>query len=259
MKFRFLLTLLITYAMVLSIAFSAYADTSSLHHDLTLETVEEIERANFKPVLDQREDVGAHWFDDAVFIGDSVSVYLSKFGGGEDALGNATFLVAGSYSATNALRPVSGKSLHPPFQGTKMRSEDAIALSGAAKVYIMLGMNDIGMGLDRAIETYITFVRSILEKAPGVQIYVQSVTPRVKGSTSSGKSLNNANISLFNEQMKAICQENGWYYVDVASILMDEEGYLRAEYCGDNPTMGIHIRPSVVPLWVEYLRTHTPQ
>ena len=259
MKIRYLLNFLIIGVLVLTMTFCAYADTSSVHHDLTMETVEEIKKANFKAVLEQGEDVEAHWFDDAAFVGDSVSVYLSKYGGGEDALGNATFLVAGSYSATNALRPVSGKSLHPSFQGTKMLTEDAIALSGATKVYIMLGMNDIGIGLDHAIEPYITFVHAILEKSPGVQIYVQSVTPMVKGSTSSGKNLNNANISLFNEQMKVICQENGWYYVDVASILMDEEGYLKAEYCSDNPTMGIHIKPGVVPLWVEYLRTHTPQ
>jgi len=259
MKCNRVFSLLLALLLMLIMAVPSYADTQSVHHDQPYDAIQAEAKKNFQAELPKGEDVGAHWFDDAAFVGDSVSIYLSQYGKGEEALGDATFLVAGSYSTANAMAPVSGKSLHPAYQGTKMKTEDAIALSGANKVYIMLGMNDIGMGLDKAVERYVAFIRTILEKSPNAQIYLQSVTPMVKGSTISGKSLNNANICEYNERMKNICQENGWYYLDVASVLRDEEGYLKSEYCNDNPTMGIHIYPGAIPLWVEYLRTHTPQ
>ena len=259
MKLRYGISLLVATALILSSPVCTAAATRAEQLNIVPLSTASQAKENFQSVLSKSEDVGAHWFDDAVFIGDSISVYLSLKGGGEDGLGNATFLVVGCYSTANALAPVSNQSIHPPYQGVKMKTEDAIALCGAKKVYIMLGMNDIGMGLNRAIERYVKFIRLILEKTPDAQIFVQSVTPMVKGSTSSGKLLNNTNISIFNEQMKSLCRENGWYYVDVASILKDEEGYLRPEYCNDNPTMGIHLYPKVVPLWVEYLRTHTPK
>ena len=197
------------------------------------------------------------WFDDAAIVGDSVSYYL-RFYLGEKGLGNATILQAGSLSSTNALWDVSDASVHPSYLGQKMKVEDAIVLCGAKKVYIMLGSNDIGLGLDKAVNTYVTFLESILRQAPDVQIYIQSVTPMTNGSTRADSILNNTSISQYNARMKEICQERGWYFLDVASVVTGPDGYLIQSYCSDHPTMGMHLTPDAVGLWVDYLRTHVP-
>ncbi len=82
------------------------------------------------------ERVDTSYFDDVVFIGDSVSLKLQYYvrdqrKSDENFLGKAQFLTAGSFSYINALKAVSEASVHPSYQGTKMLLEDSIAASGA--------------------------------------------------------------------------------------------------------------------------------
>lgn len=197
------------------------------------------------------------WFDDAAFIGDSVSVMLKTYCL-TGALGKAQFFAVGSYSTVNALRPVSDGGPHPAYRGETMTCEDCIQKSGAKKVFIMLGMNDLSYGIDSTITRYQTLVDQILEKSPDVEIFVQSMTPMTSTSTLMGNALNNANIKLYNQRLLQLCEENGWYFVDVASVMYDDNGEnLRAEYCCDPEDMGVHFAPQGCARWVDYLLTHT--
>ena len=60
--------------------------------------------------------------------------------------------------------------------------------------------------MERATKDYLTILNQIIEKNPGVQIVVQSVTPMADSSTSYSEKLNNEQINAFNETMKAYCQ-----------------------------------------------------
>lgn len=199
------------------------------------------------------------YFDDAVFVGDSISLKLNFYEAANDVLGKAKFLTAGSLSATNALWEVSDKSVHPRYNGKKMKIEDAVALMGAKKVYIMLGMNDINfVGADKSIENFVTLCKRIKKKSPGVTFYVQSVTPRVAfTSTTTVKSLTNAKINDYNVKLSARCQKEGWYFLNVASVMFDSKGNLKREYCGDPQSMGMHFSNEGCKAWVDYLYTHT--
>ena len=90
------------------------------------------------------------YFDDAIFIGDSVSLKLNLYvtksrQSNSTLLGKAQFLTAGSMGSGNALQEVSDDSIHPLYNGEKMSLADAVAASGAKKVYSMLGMNDLAV------------------------------------------------------------------------------------------------------------------
>lgn len=199
------------------------------------------------------------YFDDAVFVGDSISLKLNFYEAANDVLGKAKFLTAGSLSATNALWEVSDKSVHPRYNGKKMKIEDAIALMGAKKVYIMLGMNDINLvGTDQSIENFVKLCNRIKKKSPGVKFYVQSVTPRVAyTSTTTVRSLTNAKITDYNRKLSARCQKEGWYFLNVASVMFDGNGNLKKAYCGDPQGMGMHFTNEGCKAWVDYLYTHT--
>ena len=203
------------------------------------------------------DPVDSSWFDDTAFVGDSVSGYL-RYYAGDAGLGNAVFLQAASLSATNALWEVSSQSVHPSYMGTKMKIEDAIALSDVKNVVIMLGGNDIGYGEAYAVETYTKLLDLILEKAPEVQLYIESVLPMTAASTRADAILNNESIRQFNDDIRQLCEERGWYYLDIYSIFSDENGYMIDAFCGDNPNMGMHPTYEAVGLWVDYLRTHVP-
>ena len=140
-----------------------------------------------------------------------------------------------------------------------MLVEDCIAKSGAKKIYMMLGMNDLGVyGIDKTIENYKTLVGKILEKSPDVKIIVQSMTPMTSTSKISGKNLNNDNIKKYNGRLKELCEQEGWYFVNVASVMYDESGdYLPQDYCSDPKDMGVHFTEKGCEKWVAYLLTHS--
>ncbi len=203
--------------------------------------------------------VDKSFFNDVAFIGDSVSLKLKTYCM-SGSLGKAQFFAVGSFSLVNALTPVSANSCHPTYQGEKMLAEDCVLKSGARKVYIMLGMNDLIYGVDSTVGRYKQFVDRILKKCPDVEIYVQSMTPMMKNSSVWGNSLNNDKIREYNAKLLEKCKEYKWYYVDVFSVMWDSaSGQLRADYCSDpGPSgMGMHMTSAGCKAWVEYLLTHT--
>ena len=203
---------------------------------------------------------GNDFFNDAVFIGDSVSLGLRNYAVNErnnnrQCLGSAQFLCAGSMGFVNSRYAVGQKNaIHPKYQGKEMMIEDAVKACGAKKVFIMLGMNDFS-GYNRsvvkqkAIETF----TSIEKVNPEVKIYVQSVTPVTKNKEHGN--FTNESIDKFNKELKAICDEYGYEFVDVASVMKDGNNSMKPEYCGDNTEsgMGIHMSSKGCKAWVDYL------
>ncbi|MCI5728780.1 MAG: GDSL-type esterase/lipase family protein [Clostridia bacterium] len=204
-------------------------------------------------------DVGASFFDDAVFIGDSISLRLTMYcQANPDALGKAQFLTAGSLGSGNALWDENSQdAVFPTYNGQVVTLQDGVQKSGAKKVFIMLGMNDVGLyGVEGARDNMETLIGLILEKSPNVTIYVQSMTPML--TTHQLKSLNNPNIEAYNKLLREMCAEHGWNFVDVASVMKESDGGLIPAYCSDGGDggMGMHFTNEGAVAWVNYLRTH---
>lgn len=201
---------------------------------------------------------GEAFFDDAVFVGDSVTLGLKNYvtserNAGRSCLGKAQFLCSGSMSYTNSRAAVGAKnSIHPVYRGKEMTIEDAVKASGAKKVFIMLGMNDFygypqGTGIKNAKDT----IEKIQKVNPGIRIYVESVTPITKDKEHDG--FNNNAIDAFNLQLKVLCNEYDLVYVDIASSLKNSDNCLKDEYCGDPTGMGIHMSYPGCKAWIEFL------
>lgn len=253
---------LVALIMIICVLFSSCGgDDDKKNNKDVVESGSEVSSEVSVPVsgkLPESSRVDSSYFDDAAFVGDSISLKLSYYQASTSALGKAQFFASGSLSAANSLWDVSSQSVHPSYQGTKSRVEDCVALSGAKKLFIMLGMNDIGIyGLEGSIENYKELLGLIIEKSPGIQVFVQSMTPMAASSTSANSKLNNENIKKYNELLLQMCKENGWYFLDVASVMYDESGvYLRDSYCSDLSSMGMHFTNEGCEEWVDYLKTH---
>jgi len=192
----------------------------------------------------------AAFFNDAAFIGDSVTLALRNHCMTSGALGNATFLCVGSYSVNNAVT----NGLYLTYQGQQMTPHDALAACGAKKVFIMLGMNDIALfgdkSIDKAMENWQTMLARILEKNPGIQIYIQSATPIFTAGQKGN--LNNARMDQYNARLQAFAQENGYHYIDIASHMKDSTNGLAAQYCSDSY---VHLTVEGCKLWVSILKS----
>ncbi len=242
---------------------SAVASTTrGVKHSTTMESasVSESESESESESTSETESVklGNDFFVKTVFIGDSVSLGLRNYvtkqrNSGLDCLGEAKFLCAGSMSYTNSLRKIGEKdSIHPIYKGKEVTVEDGVKEMGAEKVFIMLGMNDFcAYPTETGINNAKTAIEKILEKSPEAVIYVQSVTPVIKDKE-YGK-FNNEEIDKFNTQLASLCEEKDWFFIDISSILKDEDNCLKKEYCSDPDNQGIHMSATACKVWVEYL------
>ncbi len=201
--------------------------------------------------------VSSSYFDDVVFIGDSVTLALKNYNSAKRTFGNAAFLAAGSFGSGNALGAVTASSTHPKYNGTKYKLEDSVPLTGKKRVYIMLGMNDLGVyGVDGSVRNLEKVCDKIIAKAPYVWIYIQSMTPKISAADNPNNKLSNKNIALYNQKLNQLCINRGWYFVNVASVMYNENGALIDGYCSDRTGMGLHFNQTGCQVWADYLYTH---
>ena len=203
----------------------------------------------------QTEPVSGEWFNDAVFVGDSITLGLSYYCDAEPGvLGSAQFFCAGSLGYASALWDIDDpEAVHPYYKGQVYLSEECAEVTNAAKVFIMLGMNDIGIyGTDGALEYAEELYKRIKARSPNAALYIQSVTPILKGFEEDD--LNNSTIREFNAKLSSFCSEHGYKYFDVYSVMADENGYLRSDYCSDPESMGIHFSDPACLKWIQTLK-----
>lgn len=201
-------------------------------------------------------EVDASWFDNAIFVGDSVTVGLSNYAD-NGCLGDADFLARECMGYHTAMFGVDHEyGIHPSYKGQKVMIEDGVQMIGKKNVFIMLGMNDISyLGVDGAVDVMKEFCTILEEKNPDIQVYIESVTPMISTKVREDY-LNNENIALYNERIKEVCNERGYVYLDIASVVSDGNGNLRDDLCSDPEGLGHHFTSEGDRLWVEYLKTH---
>lgn len=264
---------LITILLILTISVTALSACDAVKKDKATEASEVIESTVAPTQADTEAateaaavsaqtaaPVDASWFDDAVFIGDSVTVALD-YACEEDKtlLGNAKFVCAQSLGYHNALWDLDAEyAVHPTYQGETILSETAAEVTGATKVFIMLGVNDIGTyGAEDTMEQAKVLAQRILSHSPNVTLYFQTTTPMLADKESGW--LNNDKITAFNELLEAYCEEQGYYYLDVYHQVCDDSGALDPAFCGDPEVQGIHFTVDGCTIWANYLKSAVAQ
>lgn len=232
----------------------------------TTEKAEEASASEESPVTYEYTQVDDSYFNDAVFIGDSISygfeLYVTeKRANGETVLGEAQFLTSGSLSYGNSLWDVSDESVHPTYNGEKMKLEDAIAQIKPGKIFILLGTNDVALyGVEQTIANADTEISRMLEASPGAEIFIMSTTPKYSPAESDvDGALNNADIDALNVAMRQFAVEKGYNFMNIAPLFKDETGGLAADYCSDKEGMGIHFTSAAYDIWLNFLYSYGKQ
>ena len=190
--------------------------------------------------------LGAEFFNDAVFLGDSTSKKLEVYTYRCDDLGEPLFITQSSYSVRNA---VNSKGVIY-FGGKNIPLGRAIADTGAKRLFILLGINDLGVvGVDRSMENWALFLPLLREDNPDIDIYIQSCPPMF--GSSQTPTLNNGMIDEYNARLRDFAAENGCCFVDIAPVFKDENGDLIAALTED---YYVHFNADGCTLWAEALR-----
>lgn len=111
-------------------------------------------------------------------------------------------------------------------------------------VYLMVGINDLAAGLDRAavLDAYGRLVDRLA--GGGAEVVVQSILP------CRGASCPLADLAWLNERLAALAAQGGHGFLELRPDFATPEGSLRADLTYD----GVHLTPAGYALWLGHLR-----
>lgn len=190
------------------------------------------------------------WFSDAVFIGDSRVAGLRLYSG---ITPQATFL---DHTGLTIYEVKEGKVVIR--RGDKKISVlDALSAGSYGKVYIALGINELGYydpeGFARTCGEVVDAVR---ERQPEARIYIQSLLPvnteKCKASDTPYY-VTNEGVASYNQVLEDHFADKDTYLLGIPGELLDDNGEIRKDYSAD----GVHFKKDGYVLWLNYLAEHT--
>ena len=181
--------------------------------------------------------VDENWFNDALFIGDSHIEGFCDYAG----VPNATYY----FKRGLDIWSVMNKS----FVGGKQTIPQALSQRQFGKIYIMLGINEIGRGTTESYAAqYAGVVAQLRELQPEAVIYIQAIfhTSQKKSDSSI---YNNDTINARNAAVSALADGQHVFFIDCNAVFDDENGALTSTYSGD----GVHVKAPYYTMWRDYL------
>ena len=200
---------------------------------------------DFSQSVPESAEVDDSYFDDAVFIGNSRTEGFKLYAG----LSNAEY-----YTAIGLMVDTIFTKPYATVNGEKTTIMEALKTTDFSKVYIMLGMNELGWVYGSVYQEYYgRIIGGIREINPDAVIYIQSILPVSAEKSEKDDIYNNERINEFNALLRELAEEKEVYYVDVAEAVADEDGCLPEGASFD----GVHLTPDYCGKWRDYLKTHT--
>lgn len=181
--------------------------------------------------------VDESWFNDALFIGDSHTEGFADYAG----VKGATFYFKRGLDIWSVMKKsfVDGKKTIP----------QALSERKFGKIYILLGINEIGTGTTESFAAqYASVVQQLRELQPDALIYIQSIFHTSQKKSSAGV-YNNTAINARNEAISKIADGEHVFYINCNTVFDDESGALTSAYTGD----GVHVKAPYYKLWRDYL------
>ena len=125
---------------------------------------------------------------------------------------------------------------------------DAILKGQPAKIFLLIGINDIGRGRDDqyVIDGVERIVKKIKAESPRTKLYMQSILPvnpiygKFNGHTSQWQ-----RIPGINERLADIAEREGATFIDLFSHFADAEGKMNKDLTND----GLHLLGDGYEVW----------
>lgn len=131
---------------------------------------------------------------------------------------------------------------------------DEILARKPKKIFLMIGVNDIGRGipLQNTLGIYERILLKIISDSPSSRIFVQSVLP-INDTLINRKYYTGTNtqISTMNKSLARLASKYNIPYIDLYTLFLDESGrQMKALFTYD----GIHLSAKGYLLWTDYLK-----
>lgn len=189
------------------------------------------------------EEYDRDTFANDLFIGDSISTGLSAYG----------ILSPKNVAAAVGYTPYKAYNTDIPLgDGTSGTAFDYAVSMQPKRIFIMLGSNAITTA-SAMEDSYRTLLEKLADKCPDSTVYVMSVTPVTSDSSSAAAAgITNTMITDFNKFLKALADEKGLTYIDLYSLLSDDNGYFLHDYAEKD---GLHFKGATYKVMLSYIES----
>ena len=208
----------------------------------------ELPAYDFSQPAPERDAVDTTYFEDAAFVGDSRTdgfMIYSGSGRGKNLTSNGLSIF--QLEEKKALK----------IGGEKYTLLEALEMAEYGKVYLCLGVNELGVYDDEGFyQSYLAAIDAIRTIQPRAIIYIQGLIPlnEEEIAASGGRDyLKNDHLRVYNDLMRKAAEERKVVFLDLYTEFADENGTLPAGASRD----GVHLKKEYCQRWLEYLKTHT--
>ena len=186
------------------------------------------------------------YFNDAAFMGDSRTLGISDYAGFDEA----DFFCENGMTIFKLLED-AGVTYQKT--GEKVDLKEMLQEKHYGKIYIMLGMNELGYGdTNRYMKQYLKVLRQIREWQPDAVIFIMANLHVSQEKNNMESEFNNVNINDKNVASARLANGQDIFYLDCNPLFTDDEGYLQADLTFD----GVHLYAQHYEKWREFLLEH---
>ena len=181
---------------------------------------------------------------DALFIGDSRTVGLMEYSG----MDGADYFCTVGMSVYN----IHKKPVSVPNVG-KVTLTELLNGKKYGKIYVMLGVNEVGYKFSSTAEKYSELIEFIKDKQPNAVIFIQANLHVSKSRSDSDKVVNNIAINGLNTELSKLADGKSKFYIDANILFDDGAGGLSADKSED----GTHLYAKYYKEWGEWIIRQT--
>jgi len=186
-------------------------------------------------------DFEESFFDDALFIGDSITTGLYLYG----------YIDMSKVYAKMGLAPST--ALYSDVDGVTLESK--IKTDKPKKIYIMLGTNSVGYSDNEYLASCMEELVNSISSISKAKIYVLSIPPiTAYAEASYDNYLSKAAIDEYNSLLKTAISRTDAVFLDFHSVLTASDGYYYEEY---HEMDGIHFMGSTYQVMLSFLEEHS--
>lgn len=189
--------------------------------------------------------VTENYFTDAAFLGDSRTLGISDYAGLE-----ADFYCE---SGMTIYKLFDDKGIVYQKSGQKVNLSQVMQQKQYGKIYIMLGMNELGYGdTEKYLNQYEVVIDRIRELQPQAVIFVMANLHVSEAKNNMETEFNNVNINDKNAAAATLADGTDIFYLDSNPLFVDNNGFLKEDLTFD----GVHLYANNYEAWKEFLMEH---
>ncbi|MCD7724878.1 MAG: GDSL-type esterase/lipase family protein [Clostridiales bacterium] len=186
------------------------------------------------------------YFNDAAFLGDSRTLGISDYAG----LDGADFYCENGMTIFKIL---GEEGVTEQRTGKKVNLNQVLREKQYGKIYLMLGMNELGYGNTQMyLEQYREVVEQIRQWQPEAVIYIMANLHVSREKDDLESEFNNININDKNAASATLANGTDIFYLDSNPLFTDEDGFLKEDYTFD----GVHLYAQHYEMWRQFLLKH---